>query len=154
MSITFEETSHIDISAADFIESHLTMIGVNYELGPFLKMSCSKEWERRSLTEWQTGAPLFRSVIFALWVLPIDVHSFYMEKVSRHGFEEHSSSWMNSLWRHKRTVEPNGSSCAIRDMVEFTPRVRMVGGLAARIYQAVFKHRHKRLQVRFGAKFH
>ena len=152
MTFTFEEISHINISATDFVTRQLNMVSVNYELGPFLKMSCPKEWEQRPLTEWQTGTPLFRSVICAFWVLPIDLHTFYMEKVSAHGFEERSSSWMNSVWVHKRTVEPDGASCKIHDVVEFTPRVRMIGALAARIYQTVFKHRHKRLQVRFGAK--
>ncbi len=152
MSFTFEEMSHINISAADFMDNQLTMIGVNYELGPFLRMSCPKEWEQRLLTEWQTGASLFRSVISVLWVLPIDVHTFYMESVSAHGFEEHSSSWMNSLWAHKRTVEADGASCKIHDVVEFTPRVRIIGALASLIYKTVFKHRHKRLKVRFGAK--
>ena len=149
---TFEEISHINISAADFIDKQLTMVGVNNELGPFLRMSCPKEWEQRPLTEWQTGTPLFRSVIFAFWVLPIDVHSFYMEKVSAHGFEERSSSWMNSLWAHTRTVEPDGAFCKIQDAVEFMPRVKIIGRLAALIYQSVFRHRHKRLKVRFGAK--
>jgi len=61
------------------------MVDVNDELGPFLRMSCPKEWEQRPLTEWQTGASLFRSVIFAFWVLPIDLHTFYMERVSAQG---------------------------------------------------------------------
>ena len=152
MPLKFEESSHINLSATEFIEKHLTMGGVNYELGPFLKMTCPKEWEQRPLTEWQTGTPLFRSVIFALWVFPIDVHSFYMESVSAHGFEERSSSWMNSLWEHKRTVAPDGASCKIHDVVEFTPRIRIIGGLAALIYQTVFRHRHKRLKARFDAK--
>ena len=153
MPLKFEESSHINISATEFIENQLTLGGVNYELGPFLKMTCPKEWEQRPLTEWQTGMPLFRSVIFALWVLPIDVHSFYMERVSARGFEERSSSWMNSLWAHKRSIESDGAFCKIHDVVEFTPRVKILGGLAALIYQSVFKHRHKRLKVRFGAKF-
>jgi hypothetical protein len=152
MYLEFKEESLLKTSATIVIDSQLNLHGVNYELGPFLRMSCPKEWKHRTLSEWPTGKQLFSSVIFAFGFVPIDLHKFFLVNTSENGFEERSTSLMNSLWAHCRVVEQEGEYCRVRDNVQFSPRIGVVGILIKPLYQAVFKHRHKRLRARFGEK--
>ena len=153
MCLEFKEESLLTTSPAIVIDSQLNLHGVNYELGPFLRMSCPKEWKYKALSEWPTGKHLFSSVIFALGFVPIDLHTFFLVETSENGFEERSTSFMNSLWAHSRIVEQEGEYCRVRDNVQFSTRIGVIGILLKPVYQAVFKHRHKRLRARFGEKF-
>ncbi|HET7443551.1 MAG TPA: hypothetical protein VFJ57_02725 [Solirubrobacterales bacterium] len=54
------------------------------------------------------------------------------------------------LWEHERTIEPREGGCELTDRVAWEPRLPLPGVLLKPLIRAVFKHRHKRLQARFG----
>lgn len=126
------------------------MKGVNDELMPLVKMTAPSGWTSKPLSQWPVGSKLFSSIILLFGFIPVDVHTFELEKVSANGFEERSRSLSNREWRHKRTITQLGVGCLVTDEVEFSPRVRLFGAIMAPVYRAIFAHRHKRLKARFG----
>ena len=129
----------------------LTMKGVNQELGPLVRMSAPSDWRDRPITDWPPKTPLFRSWILLFGFLPIDRHSFYFESIDPgSGFEEASSSWMNRIWCHSRTVEGNERYVTVTDSVEYEFRLPLVGLLFLPIYKMIFSIRHRYLRRTFG----
>lgn len=127
---------------------------VNYELGPWIHMTAPKRWQAVRLADWQGGGEaLFASWVLLLGVLPVDRHAFGSFTFQPDtGFVELSSSWVNRLWRHERTVKASGAGCVVRDSVTFSPRVGVVAPMLRMIYTLVFRHRHSRLLARYGGR--
>jgi hypothetical protein len=101
-----------------------------------------------------TGVPLFDSWVVFAGVVPIDRHHFLITRVDPgRAFHERSSSWSETLWEHRRSVEPSGEhACVVVDRLDFTPRLPGSGPLLQRVIGAVFRHRHRRLIRRFGGR--
>ena len=129
----------------------LSIGGVNYELGPALKMGAPEIWQHTSIADWPEGRFLFNSVVWFLKVIPIDVHFFKMINVSKLGFEEASSTLLNKKWCHERTIESSDDGTIIRDQIRYQSRIPLVGNILKPIYSMIFKHRHSRLVHRYGA---
>ncbi len=127
---------------------------VNYELGPWIHMTAPKAWQTVRLADWQGGGEaLFASWVLLLGLLPIDRHAFGSFSFKPEtGFVELSSSWVNHMWRHERTVQAEGAGCTVRDSVEFAPRIGFMAYILKPIYSLVFRHRHGRLAARYGAR--
>lgn len=100
----FEIESQLAVDSNNLAQDSLTMSGVNYELGPFLKMSVPDLWQSKSITEWPTKQSLFSSNILLFGFIPIDRHYFKFKTIDSFGFNESSKSLMNSLWSHERLI--------------------------------------------------
>ena len=129
------------------------MSGVNAELLPWLRMTMPPGTGDMRLEEAPLGVPLFASGVLFLGVVPVDVHRFQLEGVTRgRGFVEQSTSWTERSWRHERVLEPrgNGERCLLVDRLAFVPRVGVMAKLLVRIVDATFRHRHLQLRRHFG----
>lgn len=129
----------------------LTMSGVNYELFPFAKMTAPGHWKDKPISEWPIGKNLFASVILLFGLIPVDFHIFGLQHRQNTGFQEVSTSFVNQEWKHHRTISQQDSGCLVIDVVEYIPKVSFLGKLMQPIYQLIFRHRHKRLKVKYKA---
>jgi hypothetical protein len=156
-SFEFTCSSELARPAAEIWQAVGTMQGVNYELGPYLRMSVPAEFRGMHIDQWAAreappGAPLFRSLVLLLGILPIDLHSFGMDGVQPgRSFAERSHSLVQREWRHLRSVDAlPGGGCRVSDTVIATPRLSLMAILMAPIYRRIFAHRHRRLRRKFG----
>jgi ligand-binding SRPBCC domain-containing protein len=128
-----------------------TMQGVNAELAPWLRMSVPLEARGKSLAEIRIGEVAFESWLLALGFLPFDRHRLCLIELERgRGFVERSSSWLQRVWQHERTLETIAGGTEIRDRVTFEPRIRVLAPLVQAVVARLFRHRHARLRARFG----
>jgi hypothetical protein len=148
----FEAHSRIEGDQKLVARELLTMEGVNHELHPIVKMTASSEWAKKPLTEWPVNIALFTSTILLFGLVPVDAHTFRLRDVHSNGFQESSSSLVNNEWNHRRTISNQPSGCLVHDVVEYLPKVSILGQMMKPIYKAIFNHRHKRLKRKYGAK--
>jgi hypothetical protein len=153
MSVTtlrFSRTSDLAVGV-DVILATLTLNGVNAELSPLVRMMAPAAFAQRPLQEWPERQHLFTSWILLLGVLPVDRHAFYLHSVMPgKGFVETSSSTINALWKHERTILPIEAGCRVTDAVEYRCRLPLLGYLLKPVYTLVFWHRHRYLRSRYG----
>ncbi len=128
---------------------------VNYELGPWIRMSAPDAWRRLKLEDWSGIHSLFESWILLFGVVPIDRHAFgTLDLGPERKFVETSTSWINRHWRHERVVAPAAGGCEIVDSIDFAPRLRALSAVLEPVYRLVFRHRHARLRARYGSPVH
>ena len=127
------------------------MDGVNQELMPLVKMTVPADVHNRSISEAPVGELAFRSWLLLGGALPFDRHALKLERIKPgEQFIEESDSWMQKRWRHVRTLEDIDGGCRLTDEVTFTPRIRLLAPVAARLVDLVFSHRHDMLREKFG----
>jgi len=137
--------------APDVFWARRSMLDVNAELWPLVRMTAPVAWRARPLLTWPAGRPLFRSVILLFGCLPVDVHAFHLAQTAAgRGFVERSHSWANALWQHERTTTPTAAGCIVADTVTVQGRVPLVTALLMPLYRLVFRHRHRRLRSLYG----
>jgi hypothetical protein len=147
---SFEIESQLAVSAFELADATLNLPGVNYELGPLLKMSAPSKWQTKPITQWPTGKALFFSPILLLGFIPIDRHYFKFTSIHSFGFMENSTSIINSNWSHERIITNNGAASVIKDTVIYKSKLGILGYLFLPIYKAIFKHRHNRLKAKYS----
>ena len=87
-------------------------------------MTAPKKWQAIRLADCQGGNVLFSSWLLLLGALPVGRHAFRSFAFTPEtGFVEISSTWVNRLWRHERTLASTESGCVVRDTVSFAPRL-------------------------------
>jgi ligand-binding SRPBCC domain-containing protein len=118
------------------------MAGVNAELRPLVRMTFPPHAARIG--------PDFTSTILLLGLLPIDRHRLHLDAIEPpRRFAERSSTLVHRVWRHERTLEPDGAGgTVLTDRVAFDARVPFPRAAIA----LVFAHRHRRLRRAFGAR--
>jgi ligand-binding SRPBCC domain-containing protein len=127
-----------------------TMQGVNAELAPWLRMSVPVEVRGKSLADIRLGEVAFESWLLALGLLPFDRHRLCLIELERgRGFVERSSSWLQRIWQHERTLETIAGGTEIRDRVTFEPRIGLLAPVVQMVVARLFRHRHARLRARF-----
>ena len=148
-SFTFR--SQLAAEKTEVAQDALMMKGVNYELSPLVKMTAPTQWQHTSIASWPTHKRLFSSWLLLFGFIPIDYHHFLLKEVGDDGFREASSSLMNAEWQHERKITTQrGGGTEVEDHVRYRSRLLLVGGFLKPIYQAVFRHRHRRLQKCYG----
>lgn len=145
----FEMETSLPVSPDKLSADLLFMSGVNYELSPILKMSAPQKWEVEPISKWPVNSDIFSSTILLFGFLPIDLHRFNFLSVNGMGFKEASSSLLNKLWSHERTISTSGSGSKIKDVVHYKSKLGFLGNLFKPVYQAIFAHRHKRLKLKY-----
>ncbi|WP_028079964.1 hypothetical protein [Solimonas soli] len=127
-----------------------TMRGVNAELLPLVRMSSPKRYDCMTLREAPRGELLFHSWLLLFGLLPFDRHALSFESIWDYGFQEHSSSWLQRQWRHRRVVELLPGGARLVDELEIVPR--FAPPWLVRFFVAcIFRHRHRRLRRHFGS---
>jgi ligand-binding SRPBCC domain-containing protein len=134
-----------------------SMAGVNYELGPWVRMSHPARFASiadalGSGAVLVPGRTMFHSWITLAWLILLDRHAFGFERLlPGEGFDERSHSWTQRRWLHRRRVlAVPGGSC-VTDQLEFEPRLGLMTPLLKPIIAWLFRHRHRQLRRRFGS---
>lgn len=149
--IEFCTSSPLEATRREVWTDISTMPGVNYELGPFVKMTWPREHEVLQV-DVTSGQVLFRSWLLLFGFLPFDRHALTLERIDDGvGFIEESSSWLQRRWRHERTlIDLPAGGCALEDRLVIEPRLRVARPVVAFVAERLFEHRHRRLARRFG----
>lgn len=133
-----------------------TMAGVNHELHPWVYMTVPASFSQLSLQEAtpeQLKGVLFNSVLLGLRCIPFDVHALHLDRVEvGRGFDEHSTSWMQKTWIHRRRVIPADNGCVVTDELIVEPRVFFMVPVVCAVVGFLFRHRHRRLVSTFGSR--
>ncbi len=151
---TFARSTDLAASAERVWRFVTTMQGVNHELHPLVHMTAPREATGLDISAAPTGVKLFRSFVLAFFVFPIDYDDIHLAQVDRappYGFVETSTMFTQRTWRHERVVEPLGEvTSRVTDRITFEPRIALLGGLFAMMFEMAFAHRHRRLAKTFG----
>jgi len=141
-----EYESCVNARVAKVWENATDMKYVNKELFPIAYMTYPKE--RSKLSEHAaTGKKIFRSWIFAFYVLPIDYYDITFEVFEKEKrFVEVSPLFSQKSWRHERRITEEKNGCVVHDTVQFTPKLSALGGLFYIIYNFTFYLRHSNLR--------
>lgn len=120
--------------------------GINYELGPLMRMTVPRGAEDFGLDHPEPGH-IGRSWVLLFGFLPFDYDDITVVRVDPgRGFLERSRMLSQRLWEHERTLEPLGEDrCRITDRVAWEPRLPVPGAWLRPLIRFVFKHRHRRL---------
>ena len=128
-----------------------TPAGINDELRPALKMTVPRAWHGTSIADLAPGEHVGRSWLLIGGVVPFEFDDLTLAEIGPgRRFLEVSTMAMYTAWTHERTVDGEGTECAVRDCVGFVLRrpLRWIPGVAA-LHRAsvrrIFRHRHGRL---------
>jgi ligand-binding SRPBCC domain-containing protein len=156
-AVTFEIRSEVAAPAAEVWAHVTTMAGVNEELDPWVRMTHPEDMQDlASAPPDVLGGVAFQSWLLALGFLPFDRHALTLLSVDDRGpgggsFVEDSTSWMQTRWRHERSVETTSDrTSAVTDRLVIEPRVGLARPLVKRIVPWLFTRRHRTLVARFG----
>ena len=149
--IEFEIASGLDACCDEVWRAVSTMKGVNSELHPFVHMTTHPQYQALP-TVVVPGRLIFRSWLLLFGVVPFDRHALALEDVhDGRGFIEESSSWLQSRWRHERSLARGAAGgCVVTDRLVIEPRLMITRGIVGVIVKQLFAHRHRQLRKRFG----
>ena len=132
-----------------------TMDGVNDELMPIVRMTYPRRLAGFTIADAPLGERAFRSWILLFGVMPIDAHDLTLISVDAgRGFHEHSSSLAQRDWIHERTLTPVTNGTRVTDHIRYAPRLSFLAGALRPVFQAIFRHRHRRLARYFSDQRH
>lgn len=128
-----------------------TMDGVNAELAPWVRMSVPPPVRGKSLADVPIDEVAFDSWLLAFRFVPFDRHHLRLVEVHPgRGFLERSSSWLQRVWQHERTLESIEGGTLICDRITVEPNIAAAAPIVRAIVVRLFRHRHARLRARFG----
>lgn len=146
---TVTVTSRLASPRAAVWEWVATPEGINDEMHPLIRMTLPNAVE--SLDRVTIGEPVGRSVLLLFGLVPFDYDDLMLARLdSGSGFVERSFMASQRLWEHARTIEDDGSGCAITDRLTWEPRLGLPGRPLRPAIRRFFGHRHSRLKKRFG----
>jgi ligand-binding SRPBCC domain-containing protein len=126
-----------------------TVGGINWEIGPFGRMTDPTDGAPFDAEPWRLGAQVIWQLL--LGVIPIDRHRIELVALpDGRGFRESSSTWWYRIWWHERTLLDDPGGCVVRDSVEIEPRLGVLDPILGWAGGWMFRQRHRRLQRRFG----
>jgi ligand-binding SRPBCC domain-containing protein len=131
-----------------------TAAGVNDELWPLFRMTAPANVRRDGLVAVAVGQRICRSFVLLAGVLPVDWDDITLVALDPPaGFRERSSMLSQRVWEHTRTLAQTPEGCVLTDRVSYLPRFALPDAVLRRLFTRVFRHRHRRLQRRFGGRF-
>ena len=149
-ALAFEVASVVPAPPDRVWERVTTFEGVNDELMPIARMTCPHELRRIDPASVPLGRTWFRSWILLFGVLPFDYDDLRLLAIEPgRSFHEDSTMLTQRRWVHRRDLEPAAGGTRVRDRIEFEPRLPLLGPMLRPIFQAVFRHRHRRLAAHF-----
>jgi hypothetical protein len=125
--------------------------GINYELGPLMRMTVPAGAADFGLADPEPGH-IGRSWVLLFGFLPFDYDDITVVRVETgRGFLERSSMLSMRLWEHERALEALGEErCRVTDRLAWEPRLPLPGAWLRPLIRATFNHRHKRLRAAWG----
>ena len=140
-------------AAPDALWQHATsMAGVNFELMPLVRMTYPRDRDRLPEHDALPDGVLFHSWLLAFGLLPFDRHALCLRSLGPGmRFDEDSTSWLQRRWGHHRRIEPVPGGAVVIDELQIEPRIGFAAPIVRAIVTRLFRHRHRRLQRRFGA---
>jgi hypothetical protein len=143
-------TSELDVDPEALWTRVTDPVGINDELRPLMRMTVPAGASNFGLDDPEPGR-IGRSWLLLFGFLPFDYDDITIVRLEPgRGFLERSSMLSMRLWEHERTLTPLGENrCRITDRVAWEPRLPLPGAWVRPLVLAVFRHRHKRLRLRF-----
>jgi hypothetical protein len=149
---TLSLSSRLPVPAPTAWEHATSFQGVNHELMPLMRMTAPKDFRSLDSGKVVLGQRMFRSWVLLFGVIPFEYDDLTLVELEPgRRFLERSPMLSMKLWQHERIVErgaPGG--CTVTDNLTFEPRMAAMRPLARAIVGFQFRHRHRRLQRRFG----
>jgi len=149
-----ERRTVVDAAAEEVWQRVVTPDGINDELRPVMTMSMPRGAEFLTVDNVPVGVPIGRAWLRLFGVLPFDYDYLTIAELEPgRRFREESTMLSMSLWRHERTVTPDGAKASVvHDRVSFRLRagLRLSTPLVAAGLGALFSHRHRRLRRHFA----
>ncbi len=152
-----EVASRLPVAPSEVWSRVTTPEGINDELRPWLRMTVPRPLRGSTIDDVPVGKRLGRSWILLFGLLPVDFDDLWIAELEPgRRFLESSTMLSMRTWRHERTVEPVEGGTLVTDRLTFELRAPLrhlpvSRRLAARIVDALFRHRHRRLTQRFGS---
>ena len=150
-----ERQSIVDSPADQVWARVVTPEGINDELRPWMTMSMPRGAESSTVDNVPVGTPIGRCWLRLFGLVPFDYDYLTIAELQPgQGFHEESTMLSMRLWRHERSVTPDGESkTVVRDRITFQLRLplRPLTPIIAVGIRALFGHRHRRLQCHFAA---
>ena len=132
----------------------VTPEGINDELRPWMTMSMPRGAESLTVDNVPVGEPIGRCWLRLFGVVPFDYDDLTIAELRPgQGFHEESTMLSMRLWRHERSVTPEGEGkTLVRDRLTFELRgpLRLLTPVVAAGIRALFGHRHRRLARHFA----
>jgi ligand-binding SRPBCC domain-containing protein len=136
----------------------VTPEGINDELRPWMTMSMPRGAESLTVDSVPVGEPIGRCWLRLFGVVPFDYDDLTIAELRPgQGFHEESTMLSMRLWRHERSVTPEGDGkTLVRDRLTFEPRapMRLLTPVLGAGIRALFGHRHRRLVRHFAGQDH
>lgn len=159
-----ELTTRLPATAAAVWARAVTPDGINDELRPILRMTMPRGMEAATIEDVAVGEELGRSWILLGGLIPVDYDDLRLVAIDREPkggqtlfrFQERSRTSTLRVWSHERIVASAGEdACIVTDRLGWEPRALVAripgsGRVVAAIVGALFRHRHRRLQRRWG----
>lgn len=148
-----ERESIVGASADEVWRRVVTPEGINDELRPVMTMSIPGAAASMTIDDLPVGAPIGRAWLRLFGVLPFDYDDLTIAELTPgRAFREESTMLSMRLWRHERSVTPDGPTAIVRDRITFRLRagLRPATPVVAAGVGALFSHRHRRLQRHFA----
>ena len=144
----FRVSSRLAASPDEVWSRAVSVEGINHELGPWVRMTVPRGLDIDALHLGQLG----RSWILLFGMLPVDYDDIGLAVFEEgRGFRERSTMASARAWHHDRELVPlPAGGTRVVDEIGFEPRVGAFAGLQAFVFQAMFRHRHRRLRRHFG----
>jgi hypothetical protein len=143
-------TSELDVDPEALWTRVTDPAGINDELRPLMRMTVPAGVRDFGLDDPEPGR-IGRSWLLLFGFLPFDYDDLTIVRLERgRRFLERSSMLSMRLWEHERTLTPCGEGrCRLTDRVAWEPRLPLPGSWFRPLVLAVFRHRHRRLRLRF-----
>lgn len=128
--------------------------GINHEMRPWMTMTMPRGVAGLTVETVPLGQPVGRAWLRLFGVVPFDFdHLTIVELEVGSRFLERSTMLSMRRWEHERTLTPVEGGTRVRDRVTLEPRLPVPGlaALLARVVDAFFKHRQRRLRAYFAA---
>jgi ligand-binding SRPBCC domain-containing protein len=129
--------------------------GVNHEMRPWMTMTMPRAAAGLTVATVPLGRPVGRAWLRLFGVVPFDFdHLTIVELEVGRRFLERSTMLSMRRWEHERTLTPVEGGTRVSDRVTLEPRLPVPGlaALLARVVDAFFKHRHRRLRAFFAGR--
>lgn len=129
--------------------------GINHEMRPWMTMTMPRAASGLTVETVPLGRPVGRAWLRLFGLVPFDFdHLTIVELEAGRRFLERSTMLSMRRWEHERTLTPVAGGTRVHDRVALQPRVPIPGlaGLLARVVDAFFKHRQRRLRTYFVAE--
>jgi ligand-binding SRPBCC domain-containing protein len=145
---TVENQVEVPAAAAAVWERVIRPDGINHEMRPWITMSMPRGAAGLTVGTLPLGRPLGRAWLRLFGLIPFDFdHLTVVELEAGVRFLERSTMLSMRRWEHERTLTPVAGGTQVHDLVTLQPRLPIPGlaVLLARVVDAFFRHRHRRL---------